>query len=456
MTPSRLRLLLAAGLFILVVLVFSPALRCGIINLDDPQYVQDNPILAEGFSLTGIERAFTTIHAGYWIPLTWISYLVDHAVFGLNPAGYHLTNVLLHAANAALLFLTLCRMTKSVERSFFAAALFALHPIQVESVVWVTERKDVLSTFFLVLAILAYARYCEQPGVRRYLLVVLSFVLGLMAKPMLVTLPVLLLLLDVWPLGRQSLGLKRLVVEKLPLFLLAFAAGLLTIWTQKQGDAVRSTEEFSLYARFGNAIVNYFVYLRMVFWPYPLAVWYPHPGELPLWQVVGAALLLLYLTGCCANGKRFHAWPFLLVMWLWYLVALAPVSGILQAGWQGRADRFLYVPSIGFFIWLVWNLSREGLEPIVWRGIFAVVLVACIVLTVLQQRYWRDSLTMWEHTIAVTDDNFTCRDSLAAALMDAGRPVEAIPHLERAIELAPDHPLAHELLRKARKQLAQE
>jgi hypothetical protein len=443
---SRVPLLLAAGLFLTTVLVFQPAVRCDFINFDDPSYVQNNPLLYGGLSLDSAGRAITTVHAGYWIPLTWLSYLVDYQLCGLDPAGYHRTNVLLHAASAALLFVVLFRMTNAVGRSLVAAALFALHPVQVESVAWVTERKDVLSTLFLVLALGAYARYAERPSVRRYLLVVLCFALGLMAKPMLVTLPVVVLLLDFWPLGRQDLGLRRLLLEKLPLFLLALAAGVLTILTQKQGTAVRSLDEFSLYARLGNAVVSSVVYLQMLVFPYPLAVFYPHPGDaLPAWQAIGAALILMAVT-LLAWMLRQRA-PFLLVGWLWYLVTLAPVSGVLQAGWQGRADRFLYVPAIGLFILASWGVAAlaPGRQRLLqWSA--AGVLAASVALTIVQLSHWRDSLALWEHTFAVTEDNFVTRDSLAAALLDHDCVAEAVAHLERARAINPRHELAPYLL----------
>jgi hypothetical protein len=454
---QRLRWTLAALLFTATLLVFRPALSCGFVNFDDPLYVQSNPVLHDGLSATGIETAFTTVQAGYWIPLTWISYQIDYHFSGMNPAGYHRTNVLLHAMTAALLFLTFCRMTNRIGGSLTVAALFAVHPIQVESVAWVTERKDVLSTFFLMLAIWAYTGYARHPSVGRYLLVSLYFVLGLMAKPMLVTLPVVLLILDCWPLDRSHLGPRRLLLEKLPLFLLALAAGVLTIATQRHGTAVRSLDEFSLYARLGNAIVGYVLYLRMLLWPYPLAVFYPHPGnELPIWQSLLSASLLLVLTVAAFRLRRRA--PYLLAGWLWYIVTLAPVSGVLQAGWQGRADRFLYVPSIGLFLAFTWGIAdlvgtriRQMSLALATGGIVA----ACVVLTTIQLGLWRDSLTLWEHTAAVTEDNFVCRDSLAAAMMDNGRSAEAMKHLERAIALKPNHELAPYLLGLAQREQRQ-
>ena len=444
--PQREKYLWAVGLFLVTLLAFRQVVRCDFINFDDPAYVQNNPLVAGGLTPSNVGRAFTTIHAGYWIPLTWVSYQLDYSLGGLTPGGYHRTNLLLHAANAVLLFLLLCRLTGGTGRSAVAAALFALHPIQVESVAWVTERKDVLSTFFGLLALWTYVGYVERPSWRRYLAVLLLLALGLMAKPMLVTLPCVMLLLDFWPLRRWGPGGGVVLLEKLPLFALAVAAGVLTIIAQKTDTAVRSLDEFSLYARLGNAAVSFVAYLGMVLWPHPLAVFYPHPGELPAWQVAAAVLVLLLLTGAVLVLARRA--PYLLVGWLWYAITLAPVSGVLQAGWQGRADRFLYVPSIGLFVLATWGLAdlvgasrRRALGVVA-----ATVLCGCFVGTTLQVRHWQDSLTLWQHTVAVTPTNFIADNSLAAALLDRGRPEEAIPLLKRARAARPEHDLAHYLL----------
>lgn len=442
MPPGRVKFLWAVGLFLTTLLAFRDVVRCDFINFDDPAYVQDNPLVHDGLSPQSAARAFTTIHAGYWIPLTWISYQLDYTLHGLTPAGYHRTNLLLHAANVVLLFLLLSSLTGAIGRSGVAAALFALHPIQVESVAWVTERKDVLSTFFWLLTLRAYVWYVAARSWRRYLAVVLLLALGLMAKPMLVTLPCVLLVLDFWPLRRfRETGV---LLEKLPLFALALAAGVLTIVAQRTDTAVRSLDEFSLYARLGNAAVAYVAYLGTILWPGHLAVFYPHPGALPLGQVLAAVFVLLTLTvAALALARRA---PYLLAGWLWYAIALAPVSGVLQAGWQGRADRFVYVPSIGLFVLATWGLAEwVGVERrrLVLSGLAAVVLSACLVRTVFQVRHWHDSLSLWQHTVAVTPCNFVAENSLAAALLDRGRIDEALPHLLRARALKPEHALAH-------------
>ena len=462
--PQRGRYLWAAGLFLVTLLAFHHVVRCDFINFDDPTYVQNNPLVAGGLTPANVGRAFTTLHAGYWIPLTWISYQLDYSLHGLAASGYHRTNLLLHAANVVLLFLLLCRLTGSTGRSAVVAALFALHPIQVESVAWVTERKDVLSTFFGLLALGAYVGYGERPGWRRYLAVMLLLALGLMAKPMMVTLPCVMLLLDFWPLHRWGwktppphplpeaergwgggvLPLLPLSAsgrgwgggvlrEKAPLFALALAAGVLTIVAQKTDTAVRSLDEFSLYARLGNAAVSSVAYLGMLLWPQNLAVFYPHPGEPPVWQVVAAVLVLLLLTGTALALARRA--PYLLVGWLWYLLTLAPVSGILQAGWQGRADRFLYVPSIGLFLLATWGLAElatTARRRLALGSLAAAVLAGCLVRTVFQVHHWQNSLSLWQHTVAVTPANFVADNSLAAALLDRGRADDALPYLLRA------------------------
>jgi tetratricopeptide (TPR) repeat protein len=470
MTPLRLRFLIILALSAATLIVYRPVCNYAFVNLDDPDYVQDNPLL-HACPL----RAFTTIQAGYWIPLTWLSYQLDHWLYGLSPGGYHRTNLLLHIVNVTLLFLLLCRLTGATLPSGFAAALFALHPLQVESVAWVTERKDVLSTFFGLLALHAYAGYARRPSVVRYLLVMLWLALGLLAKPMLVTLPCILLLLDYWPLQRkiiakcklQNANCKmqignlhfaiRLVLEKLPLFALALAASIVTVFAQRHDDAVRTLDQFSLSARLGNALISYVSYVQKLIWPVDLAVFYPHPGVPAAWHMAAAIILLAAVTGLVVWQARRE--PYLLVGWLWFAGTLFPVSGVMQAGWQGMADRFLYVPSIGLFVAFAFAL-RE-LKPI-WdfrlmnfdlRFALALVLLAILsARTADQVRHWQDSITLWEHTRLVTPDNFYARFSYGAALLDAGRVAEAAEQFERAIELKPDHPFGHYELGIARRE----
>jgi tetratricopeptide (TPR) repeat protein len=466
MAPPRLRLCAGLALVTLTLVVYRPVGGFGLINLDDPDYIQDNPLVFAGLTPAAVYRAFTTVHAGYWIPLTWVSYQLDYQLSGLAAGGYHRTNLLLHAANVLLLFTLLCRMTGATLRSGFAAALFAVHPLQVESVAWVTERKDVLSTFFGLLTLHAYVAYAANPGLLRYLLVLLWLALGLMAKPMLVTLPCVLLLLDYWPLKRVASGqwlvargesavsslatshwpLATLLLEKLPLFLVAGAASLMTVIAQRQGGAVRSLAEFSFAARAGNAVVSYVRYLGKEFWPFNLGVFYPHPGDgLPAWQVAASALLLGGVTVLVLWRARRQ--PYLAVGWLWLAGTLIPVSGVLQAGYQGMADRFVYVPGIGLFIVVSWGLADLA-GRVAWSrraaaGVAVAVLALLCLRTAEQVGYWRDSLALWGHTVRVTPDNFQARDSYGIALLDAGQVKQAEQQLTRAVALRPEDPLGH-------------
>jgi tetratricopeptide (TPR) repeat protein len=486
-----LRFLIGLTLVAATLAVYRPVCNYSFVNLDDPYYVQDNPLVRENPL-----AAFTTIHAGYWIPLTWISYQIDYQISGLAPGGYHRTNLLLHAANVLLLFILLCRLTGATLPSGFAAALFALHPLQVESVAWVTERKDVLSTFFGLLALHAYAGYAVRPSIFRYLLVMIWLALGLLAKPMLVTLPFVMLLIDYWPLNRLRLGwfessrptrpyqpappareqcdgsrtpdlapsasslalrASKLFLEKLPIFALAVAASIVTIIAQHEGNAVRTLGEFSLTARVGNALLSFIGYLEKIVWPFDLAVFYPHPGVPSFSHVAVATLLLAGITGLVFWRRRQQ--PFLLVGWLWFAGTLIPVSGVVQAGWQGMADRFLYVPSIGLFVAFAFTVRH--LTPIgnARRAIctlqlpLALAIISLLILRSANQvANWRDSLTLWEHASRATPDNFYTRFSYGAALLDAGRVEEAAEQFVRSVELKPDHPFGHYELGLARRE----
>ena len=358
----------------------------------------------------------------------------------------------------------LCRLTGATLPSGLAAALFALHPLQVESVAWVTERKDVLSTFFGLLALHAHAGYAARPGITRYLLVVLWLGLGLLAKPMLVTLPGVMLLLDYWPLNRLGPARiqpaapgSKLILEKLPLFALAVAAAVVTVLAQRDGNAVRTLDEFSLAARLGNAVVSYVSYLDKIIWPFDLAVFYPHPGTPSFARVAGALIFLAAMTGLIVWRARWR--PYLLVGWLWFVGTLLPVSGVLQAGWQGMADRFVYFPSVGLFLILAFALGdilatgRRRLA-ICMSCVAPVVAVLSVlsVRTMEQVTYWQNSLTLWEHARRVTPDNFYTRFSYGAALLDVGRVDEAAEQFVRSLELKPDHPFGHYELGLARRE----
>jgi len=373
--PHVLPLFICLFLILITLAAFWQVRNNEFINLDDDLYVRDNPHVQDGLTLKGVLWAFTKVHAGHWHPLTWLSHMLDVDLWGLNPGGHHVINLFFHVGNTVLLFLLLLRMTGAPWQSGFVSALFALHPLHVESVAWVAERKDVLSVFFWMLSMWAYVRYVQRPGLNRYLWVGLCFVLALMSKPMAVTLPFVLLLLDYWPLGRyqpervhNGLGPSqpesreagctgnlffRPVLEKVPLFFLTGVLCLFTLSSHWSGGAVASFDKLPLEIRIGNALVSYITYISKMIWPDRLAVLYPHPIFLPIWKVVTATLLLMIITVPVILARRKH--PYAVVGWLWYLGTLVPVIGLVQAGPQAMADRFAYVPLIGLFIMLAYG-----------------------------------------------------------------------------------------------------
>lgn len=454
-SSTRAVFICAVLLVVGVLFVFLPARQNGFINYDDDVYVTENLHVQSGLHGSGAVWAFTSFNAGNWHPLTWLSHMLDCQLFQLQPVGHHLTSVLLHAATSLLLFLLLRRMTGATWRSFFVAALFGVHPLHVESVAWVAERKDVLSGLFFVLTLWAYALYVRASArrvPRYYLLTVVCFILGLLSKPMLVTLPFVLLLLDVWPLrrwhlfgagesGPQPVPLKRLFLEKLPFFLLAAAASVITWLAQRQGGAIESLSRLSLSARIENALVAYVRYLAKLFWPSNLAVFYPAPDQLPLLTVVAAGLLLLGVTVWLWSARR--AQPYTLIGWLWFLGTLIPVIGLVQVGSQSMADRYTYLPSIGLFIVVVWGLmefvtTRSPASQRILVGVGACVLVAYAAVAERQVGYWRDSGTLFQHSLDVTKHNAVAELHLGSfQLQSQANTDQAIQHLESAIEIEP-------------------
>jgi len=410
----RVPLLLGAALALLTLAAYLPTFHNGFVNLDDGFYVTGNPRVREGITRASVAWALTANVANNWHPLTLLSHLLDVQLFGLDPAGHHTTSLLLHLANTLLLFAVLRGMTGTLWRSAAVAALFAVHPAHVESVAWVAERKDVLSALFWILAMAAWTSYARRPSLGRYLLVALMMGLGLMAKPMVVTLPFSLLLLDVWPLERISLGWKRLVAEKLPLLALSAAASLVTLRYQQTSLAPLDLVPWSL--RLANAAVSYATYLGKLLLPRNLAVFYPIPLAIPIWQVAGAAALLAALTALAVWKARRAPW--LLVGWLWFLGTLVPVIGLVQVGRQAMADRYTYIPSIGLFMAIVWGIAGLARER---RMILAVASAAVIALlavgTWTQTGYWRDSVTLYRHALAVTRGNYVAHVGLAKALV---------------------------------------
>jgi Flp pilus assembly protein TadD len=416
--------------------------------------VTENPRVLAGLTRDGIRWAFTSREVANWHPLTWLSHMADVEWFGTDAGAHHLVNLAFHGANAILLFLVLCRMTRMPWRSGIVAALFAVHPLHVESVAWVAERKDVLSTFFWLLTMGAYARYAERPGLLRYLPVPLLLALGLMSKAMLVTLPFVLLLLDGWPLRRFApagggppggtgcppAGIRRLLAEKAPLLLLSAACSAIAYSAQQASGTVTSLERFPPGTRIANALISYVSYAGKAFWPEPLSVFYPHPGAgIPGWHVAAAAAAL-------AGASALAAWqcrrrPYLAVGWFWYLGTLVPVIGLVQVGFQAMADRYTYVPLIGLSIAGVWGAADIGEAlRIPRRALGAAAAAALLAFSVAAHRqagYWRDSVTLFRHAVEVTRGNWLAHENLGLALGLRGRTVEALGHFRESIRLNP-------------------
>ena len=439
------------------------------VNYDDDDYVTENRDVQAGWTWEGVVWAFTTRLHGHWHPLTWLSHMTDCQLFGLNPAGHHLTSLFLHVANTMLLFLVLRWMTGALFRSAFVAGLFALHPLHVESVAWVADRKDVLSTFFWMITMAAYVGYCEHPGLKRYVLVCVAYILGLMAKPMVVTLPFVLLLIDYWPLNRMRFaqqGKKRnqettrvlharwknapvphLVGEKVPLFIITGASVVVALLTRQHGRAFGAaiSKLWTSVEHIANALVCYISYLGKMFWPVNLATPYPRPGEFPVWQIGGAALLVVCISFLVFWKGRRH--PYLPVGWLWYIVTLMPVIGVVRVGPHIMADRYTYVPLIGLFIMIAWGfpdlLSRWPYRNVVLATSSAVVLSILVTLSWLQVRHWETSITLCKHTLEVTSNNVRAHNNLANALADQGRLSEAVFHYSEALRMKPDSAKLH-------------
>jgi len=439
--------ILVASLAAAALAAYAPALGNGF-AFDDVEYLVRNPHLARGF-LHALRWAWTGIHAANWHPLTWISHALDLVLFGLHPAGHHLVNVLLHVANTLLLYQVLRSMTGADGRSALVAALFALHPLHVESVAWISERKDVLSTFFLLLTLLAHLRHARRPSAGRYLLTALLFALGLLAKSMLVTLPFVLLLLDGWPLGRSGPGggagrvaLRTILLEKVPLLALSACSGAVTLHAQQSWGAVVPVA-FTL--KLANIPVAYCRYLGKMLWPADLAGIYPFPvGGYPFWQPVVATLVLAALTAVALVALRRRPW--LALGWAWYLGTLVPVIGFVQVGQQSLADRYTYIPLIGPFIAIAWECAAAHARfPGVRRPLAAAAAALPLVLgtlTVRQIGYWHDDVALHTHALAVTADNALAHLGIAVELIRRDREEEAIPHLREALRINPRDPIA--------------
>ena len=432
-------------LILLTVAAFLPVFRNGFVNYDDPDYVLSNSMVREGLTWSGVREAFTTGRAANWHPLTWLSHMTDVSLYGLDPKGHHATSLVLHCANTLLLFFLFRRMTGETGRSGFVAALFAVHPAHVESVAWVAERKDVLALLFWLLTTIAWVAWIRRKGGSRYALVLVLFAAGLMSKPMLVSLPLTLLLLDDWPLSR--LGAERptrLLVEKAPLFVLAAASSVVTVIVQSAGGAVR-TAEFSLPVRIGNALISVVRYLRMLVWP-QLAVFYPYDrSALSPLKVAGAAALLAGISAGAIALRRKA--PYLFFGWFWFLVTLLPVLGLVQVGKQALADRYTYVPFIGLFVAIAWGVPAlvAGWRPrrLVLGAAAAAVVLALAAAASARVAVWRDSETLFLDAIAKTKGNYLAHINLGNHYIEMNRVSEALSHFQEAERIRPDEPEVH-------------
>jgi tetratricopeptide (TPR) repeat protein len=456
-SPAR-TLLLGLLLSIVIFAVYSPVHGYPFANLDDPKYVTQNPHIQNGLTVSTVVWAFTHGYAANWHPLTWISHALDIQIFGLDPAGHHDENVLFHALDAVLLFWVLKRATGYLGRSFMVAALFAIHPLNVESVAWIAERKTMLSTLFCLLALGAYRWYASKPAIGRYLVVAGLFVLGLMCKPQIIMLPLVLLLWDYWPLQRMFAGGRRppvgtaevipgkefwwLVKEKIPLFFICLVDAALTLVAQ---HAVGSSQPYTLWIRIENAIVSYARYVGKAVWPSNLALYYPHPAAtLRWWQVAGAFLLLLLITALAVRARRHR---FLIVGWLWFLIMLVPMIGILQVDVQGMADRYAYVSFIGLFLMICWGVADWAAERRMPKALLpavsVVVLLALSVVTYRQIGYWSSDVTLWAHSAEVTSGNWKAEFYLATALDADGQHQQARQHYRQAAAINPFDPFTN-------------
>jgi len=449
--------LICVGLVLAAAIAFEPIRSNDFVEYDDYQYLVKNRHVQKGVTIDSVIWAFTTFHASNWHPITWLSHMIDCGLFGLEPLGHHFVSLLLHVCNSLLLFVILRRMTSALWPSAVVAALFAVHPAHVESVAWAAQRKDVLSVFFWMLTILAYIDYVKKPCIRRHVLVFILFCLGLMAKPMVVTLPIILLLLDFWPLRRLTLGAAglggedfsmsckqsviRLLLEKIPLFVAAFGSMLATYLIQQ--DKAMATEEFFGFGlRLCNALYSYIAYIGKMFWPADLAVLYPLRIEGLKWYKPMLGVVVLVVASAVVVWQR-NKRPFLFVGWWWYVITLLPVIGIVQVGVQAMADRYTYLPSIGLFIVVVWSLveiSEKLRIPVLVKTLFtAIVLIILVCATRVQASYWQNNFTLFGRAIEVTENNYIMHNNFGLALANRKRYEEAIKHFEKVLKINPGY-----------------
>lgn len=457
LTKNQSVTLVIISLAVLSLAIYWPVQKYEFTNYDDTIYVTQNYVTQQGISINNIIAAFTDISIGEWHPLTMISHMLDWQLFGDKAGGHHWTSVIIHIFNTALLFLFFHTITGAIWRSAFVAALFAFHPINVDSVAWIAERKNVLSTFFWILTMLFYVWYVRLPNWRRYLPVFFCFVLGLMSKPMLVTLPFVLLLLDYWPLNRTTISYQNedqttaavlavkkekisfLILEKVPLFILSAVSIGLTLYAADSVNTISTLEEVPMMKRVANVIVSYGLYIKKMFWPVDLAVFYPFNFNIPFWHIILAASLIIIITICvCVYFRKF---PYLFVGWFWYLGTLVPVIGIIKVGSQSMADRWAYVPFIGLFIMISWGMfgiMKKLVSAKIITMIVTVILVALMILTHFQGKYWRDTFTLFSHTLKVTENNSVAHYILGDELQKQNKIDEAMIHYQAAFLLHTD------------------
>ncbi len=473
-SPAKLTLVLCLLLAAITLALYNPAAGHGFANYDDDRYVLTNAHVRAGLSWSTIQWAFTSFDEANWHPLTWLSHALDCQLFQLNPAGHHYTSLLLHAVCVLLVFLLLAKATRSIGRSLMVAALFAVHPLNVESVAWIAERKSVLAMLFFLLTLCLYGWYARKPSVGRYMVVAISFAMALMSKPMAITLPFALLLLDYWPLQRVSitalddlefnpsndysrLPIWRLCLEKVPLLAMSLGSAIVTVAAQRSGGAVTHNLVSAPWLRLENAIVSYASYLAKAVWPSRLAILYPYPHSLPLWKVLLSALLLITVTALVVKYREHRYLP---VGWFWYLGTMIPMIGLMQVGNQAMADRYAYLPLLGIFVMAVWGVAdlvaaktarteatsdpaeKQDAPSTFLPAVGICIVVALAAVTHVQISYWSNDLTLWTHTLSVTPPNFVAENNVGAILAQQGRIEEAVAHLRVASALEPDDPVS--------------
>jgi len=443
-SPQKRNIVFFLLIVVTTLATYNPVNHHPFVNYDDDRYVYENLHVRAGLTWSTIAWAFTATEYANWHPLAWLSHAADCQFFGLNPAGHHFSSLLIHALNAAMLFLMLAWATGRAGPSLFVALVFALHPINVESVAWIAERKNVLCTFFFFAAIAAYGWYVRKPSWRRYLTVTALFAGGLMAKPMVITLPFVLLLWDYWPLSRRQASFRKLFLEKLPLLALSAASALITLHAQQAGGAMRSTVRFPFGLRIENAVTSYALYLWKTIWPAKLVLVYPYPSAVSIFSLAASVVAL---AGISVLVFRFRSRRYLLVGWLWFVGTLIPVIGLVQVGDAAMADRYAYIPLIGILLMIAWGLAdladawKLGLPARLIPAACALILLAAT--TEHQLSYWSNDYELWAHTVSITGPNFVAQNNLGGALLLAGDPDAAYPHFEEAAKINPRDPMSH-------------